>query len=64
MNTTAVVQQAINFIEDNLQDQVMLEEIADSAAISLSHLYRLFYAVTGHPIVAGLPSIFEMKAKL
>ncbi|MUG67617.1 MULTISPECIES: AraC family transcriptional regulator [Paenibacillus] len=50
MENAAIVQQAIDFIEDNLQEHLELEEIAGSAAISLPHLYRLFYALTGHPI--------------
>ncbi|MEN2767905.1 helix-turn-helix domain-containing protein [Ornithinibacillus xuwenensis] len=50
MNYLDYVQRAIDFIEDNLQEDIELEGIAREAALSVPHLYRMFYSLTGHPI--------------
>lgn len=44
------VQRAIDYIEDHLFESLELERIAGEAAMSVPNLYRLFYALTGHPI--------------
>jgi AraC-like DNA-binding protein/DNA gyrase inhibitor GyrI len=44
------VQRAIDYIEEHLYEPLELERIAGAAAMSLPNLYRLFYALTGHPI--------------
>lgn len=44
------VQAAINYIEGNLLAEVELEGIAEAAQISLSHLYRIFFSLTGMTI--------------
>lgn len=48
--TMDTVQRAIDYIEDHLFEPLELEWIAGAAAMSLPNLYRLFYAMTGHPI--------------
>lgn len=50
MNYLNSVQEAIDLIEDNIRDDIELDKIAKTAAMSLPHLYRLFYSLTGHPI--------------
>ncbi|MCC3373879.1 AraC family transcriptional regulator [Cohnella sp. REN36] len=50
MQTVDTVQRAIDYIEERLAEQVTLEEIGRAAAMSVPNLYRLFYALTGHPI--------------
>ncbi|TVY11239.1 helix-turn-helix domain-containing protein [Paenibacillus cremeus] len=50
METAEIVQRAIDFIEKHLDEPLDLEQIAEAAAMSLPNLYRLFYAMTGHPI--------------
>ncbi|GAA0374592.1 AraC family transcriptional regulator [Bacillus horti] len=44
------VQEAINYIEKDLEVHADLALIAQQAALSLPHLYRLFYSLTGHSI--------------
>lgn len=50
MQTTEIVQRGINYIEEHLQESLALDEIAEAASMSLPNLYRMFYAMTGHPI--------------
>jgi len=50
MLTTEIVQRGIDYIEDHLQESLALDEIAEAASMSLPNLYRMFYAMTGHPI--------------
>lgn len=50
MHTAAIVQRAIDYIEEHLDEPLELEQIAEAAAMSVPNLYRMFYAVTGHPI--------------
>lgn len=50
MNYLNSVQEAIDLIEENIRDNIELDKIAKTAAMSLPHLYRLFYSLTGHPI--------------
>ncbi|UVI33038.1 helix-turn-helix domain-containing protein [Paenibacillus spongiae] len=44
------VQRAIDYIEDHLEEEMDLSAIADEAYISVAQLYRVFYALTGHPV--------------
>ncbi|CAG7619769.1 HTH-type transcriptional activator RhaR [Paenibacillus solanacearum] len=44
------VQQAIDYIEAHLDEPLALQQIAGRAYVSLPHLYRAFYSLTGHPI--------------
>ncbi len=50
MNYPQSVQKAIDYIEEHLHEPLELAAIANEAHLSLPHLYRLFYALTGHPI--------------
>jgi AraC-like DNA-binding protein/DNA gyrase inhibitor GyrI len=50
METSEIVQRAIDYIEDCLYEPLSLESIAETAMMSVPNLYRLFYAMTGHPI--------------
>jgi AraC family transcriptional regulator len=50
MHTVDTVQSAIDYVEEQLAEQLSLEEISRAAAMSVPNLYRLFYAMTGHPI--------------
>lgn len=45
-----MVQRAIDYVEERLAEALELEEIGRAAAMSVPNLYRLFYAMTGHPI--------------
>jgi AraC family transcriptional regulator len=50
MNYLDSVQAAIDFIEENIEENVELKEVAYIASMSLPHLYRMFYSLTGHPV--------------
>ncbi|MCQ6557361.1 helix-turn-helix domain-containing protein [Paenibacillus mendelii] len=44
------VQRAIDYIEEHLEEELDLSSIAEEAYISVAQLYRVFYALTGHPV--------------
>jgi AraC family transcriptional regulator len=44
------VQRAIDYIEQHLDEELDLSSIAEEAYISVAQLYRVFYALTGHPV--------------
>ncbi len=50
MSYAESVQRAIDFIEEHLDEELDLSSIADEAYISVAQLYRVFYALTGHPV--------------
>ncbi|MDR0271241.1 helix-turn-helix domain-containing protein [Paenibacillus sp.] len=50
MHTSEIFQRAIDFIEEHLDEPLELEQIATAAAMSVPNLYRMFYAMTGHPV--------------
>ncbi|GMK41885.1 hypothetical protein PCCS19_49440 [Paenibacillus sp. CCS19] len=50
MQTAELVQRAIDYMEERLEEPLTLEQIAEASAMSVPHLYRMFYAMTGHPI--------------
>jgi AraC family transcriptional regulator len=50
MHTAELVQRAIDFIEERLDEPLTLEQIAEASSLSVPHLYRMFYAMAGHPI--------------
>lgn len=50
MNYLVSVQAAIDFIEENIEEKIELVEVAKEASMSLPHLYRLFYSLTGYPV--------------
>lgn len=50
MRTDDTIQHTIDFIEEYLDEPLDLEQIAEVAAMSVPNLYRMFYALTGHPV--------------
>ncbi|WP_193726935.1 helix-turn-helix domain-containing protein [Paenibacillus guangzhouensis] len=50
MYTVETVQRAIDYIEEHLVESLELEQIAEAAVMSVPNLYRMFYAIVGHPI--------------
>ncbi|WP_199616001.1 helix-turn-helix domain-containing protein [Paenibacillus alkalitolerans] len=50
MNYVDSVQRAIDFIEENLHQEIELLSVANEAFMSQAQLYRVFYALTGHPV--------------
>ncbi|AJY75883.1 helix-turn-helix domain-containing protein [Paenibacillus beijingensis] len=50
MSYVESVQRAIDYIEEHLDQELDLSSIAEEAYISVAQLYRVFYALTGHPV--------------
>lgn len=50
MSYVEAVQRAIDYIEEHLDEELDLSSIAEEAYISVAQLYRVFYALTGHPV--------------
>lgn len=50
MRTAELIEQAIDYIEEHLHEQIELERIAEASMMSVPNLYRMFYAMTGHPV--------------
>ncbi|MDF2646047.1 MAG: transcriptional regulator, AraC family [Paenibacillus sp.] len=50
MHTIEIVQRAIDFIEEHLDEPLELEQIATAASMSVPNLYRMFYTMAGHPV--------------
>lgn len=50
MNYYERVQNSIDYIEENLKSELLLEPVASKAYMSLANFYRLFYALTGHSV--------------
>lgn len=50
MDTRAVIQPALDFIENNLRTDITAQELADRAGLSLYHYCRMFRAATGYPV--------------
>lgn len=48
MNYYERVQESIDFIEDNLENNIKIEEVAKKAYMSTSNFYRIFFAITGY----------------
>ena len=51
MDTRAMIQQGLDYIEDNLKTEISAAELADAAGFSLFHYYRLFQQATGLPVM-------------
>lgn len=51
MDHRAVIQQSLNYIEDNLKTEITASELADRAGFSIYHYYRVFQAATGMPVM-------------
>ena len=42
MDNRTIIQQSLDFIEDNLRTEITAVELAEMAGFSLFHYYRLF----------------------
>ncbi|MFV0598773.1 MAG: helix-turn-helix domain-containing protein, partial [Bacteroidales bacterium] len=51
MNNQAIIQNSINYIEENLKSDILVEELSEMAGYSTFHFYRIFYAIVGMPIM-------------
>lgn len=51
MDNRAIIQRSLDYIEENLQTEITAAELADAAAFSLFHYYRLFQQATGMPVM-------------
>ncbi len=51
MNYRDVIQQSLDYIEENLRAGLTVEELAQSAGFSVYHFYRLFHKHTGLPVM-------------
>jgi len=50
MNYDACIKKSIEFIEDNLDKKIELEDLADKAFLSKFHFHRKFHSATGEPV--------------
>jgi Ser/Thr protein kinase RdoA (MazF antagonist) len=51
MDNRRIIQQSLDYIEDNLQAELTAAELAEQAGFSLFHYYRLFQQATGFPVM-------------
>ena len=51
MDIRQIIQQSLDYIEDNLKTEITATELADMAGFSLFHYYRLFQQATGLPVM-------------
>ena len=51
MDNRTIIQQSLDYIEDNLQAQITAAELAEMAGFLLFHYYRLFQQATGLPVM-------------
>ena len=51
MDNRRIIQESLNYIEDNLQTEITAAELAEKAGFSLFHYYRLFQQATGLPVM-------------
>lgn len=50
MDNRRIIQDSINYIEDNLKTEILPQELANTAGFSLFHYYRLFQLAVGMPV--------------
>lgn len=50
MHTSNIVRRAMDYMEEFLDEPLDLSDIAKTAGVSVAHLYRVFYSLTGHPV--------------
>lgn len=50
MNYYERVERAIEYIEDNLEREIDIEDLAEEAYMSLRNFYRMFFALTGYTV--------------
>ena len=51
MQTRAIIQDSLDYIEENLRAEITAQELADRAGFSLFHYYRLFQSAVGMPVM-------------
>ena len=51
MDNRTIIQQSLEYIEENLQTEIAAAELAKMAGFSLFHYYRLFQQATGLPVM-------------
>lgn len=51
MDNLRIIQESIDYIEENLKTEIAAAELAEKAGFSLFHFYRLFQLATGMPIM-------------
>ena len=51
MDHRSVIQETLDYIDENLKTEITAAELADMAHISLFHFYRLFQQATGFPVM-------------
>ena len=51
MDNRTIIQQSLDYIEENLQTEITAAELAAQAGFSLFHYYRLFQQATGLPVM-------------
>lgn len=51
MENRILIQQSLDYIEENLQAEITAMELAEMAHMSLFHYYRLFQQATGYPVM-------------
>ena len=51
MESMTIIQRSLDYIEENLQEELTAEALADMAGFSLFHYYRLFHRATGLPVM-------------
>ena len=50
MTTIELLQNSIDYIEDNLKSEITISEVAEVASFSVYHFYRLFSSYVGIPV--------------
>lgn len=50
MDYNNIIQNAVNYIDQHLFDEINVDEIAEISYVSKKQLYRVFYSVIGHTI--------------
>ena len=51
MDNRTIIQESLDYIEENLQTEITAAELAEMAGFSLFHYYRLFQQATGLPVM-------------
>jgi AraC family transcriptional regulator len=50
MNYEVCIKKSIEYIEDNLNNKIELQELADKVFLSKYHFHRTFHAIVGMPV--------------
>ena len=67
MDNRTIIQDSLDYIEDNLQTEITAAELAEQAGFSLFHYYRVFQQATGLPVMQYilrrrlLYGVYDMK---